>query len=194
MSLPISVCPSGISEHPTGAFFHPQEHVSCDTRHVLLAVATMASASVTYLGNVLSLGPAVLCKVTVKSTTTLPLEKGLRAQHVQDLLWMETGFLDILWKHKGTEHELLLPLLRAHRPRAFQVCLAPGLLPFDLASSLPHHKVWSRHLHNHHQAAGERKASSTPALPHPSHTRMHVHTHTPETKAIPWNPIPYHRR
>lgn len=86
MSLPISMCPSGISEHPTGAFLHPQEHVPCDTRHVLLAVATMASASVTYLGNVLSLGPAVLCKVTVKSTTTLPLEKGLRAQHVQDLL------------------------------------------------------------------------------------------------------------
>lgn len=52
MRFPVSTSPSGLSQHPAGAFLSPPDHVPCDSHCVLLAVVTAASALVAQHGNV----------------------------------------------------------------------------------------------------------------------------------------------
>lgn len=129
---------------------------------------------------------------STKSLSSLPLcclwWRDAEPRRDRNSLWTEMGFMEIEGQC-DMEHELLLLLLlRAHKPRPFQVCLAPSLLPCDLASSplTPcHDRVSpgipiSESTAKHYQTLGERRASLTLAPPPPSdtYTQMPTHTHT----------------
>ena len=116
MRFPISTSPSGLSEHPVGAFLSPPDHVPCDIHRVLLAVVTAASALVAQHGNVPCRGP-VLCKATVKPTTTLWRRK--QGQNLHSCKWnaLPGHLVTMSGQFEKDPELLLLLLLRVPKPR-----------------------------------------------------------------------------
>lgn len=122
---------------------------------------------------------------SAKSLSSLPLRclwrRDAEPRRDRTSLWTEMGFMEIEGQC-DVEHELLLLLLlRAHKPRPFQVCLAPSLLPCDLASSpfTPRHdRVCSRHPHLrvHSKPLPDPRRKEDIAHPRPTTSIRHLHT------------------
>lgn len=148
----------------------------------LLVVVPVTSALVAHHGHVPCLGP-VLCKATVKSTTTL-WRRNSGPSRDRISLSLEMGFLDTWWQGKGslkrTTSYCYYSFWEFPNP-GFPGLLALSLLPCDLVRSPPitGHTAGLSTSQSPHQATPRAWGRRGPPIP-PSHTHTRRHKqHTP---------------